>query len=343
MASYTLDDFDFTVPPECVAQFPAERRDDARLMVIDRRSRTRIHTVFSRITDFFKPSDCIVINDSRVIPARIPCRRSTGGRIEILLLNSSDNRRWSAICDRTSRVRIGEVVRPIRDQGISLRILRKNKGEIIIEADRPLNDTVLELIGEVALPPYIRRGITSEDRTRYQTVYARDPGSVAAPTAGLHFTEDILTRIKDKGIAVASVTLHVSWGTFQPVRVTQIEQHRMHSERYHVSEDAAQAINEARKRGGRIIVVGTTTLRVLETTYKDGVIRPGHGETDIFIRPPRIIRSADALLTNFHTPRSTLVMLVAAFAGYDFLMESYREAIEMRYRFFSYGDAMLIT
>jgi S-adenosylmethionine:tRNA ribosyltransferase-isomerase len=339
---FTLDDFDFELPSELIAQYPEEKRDESRLFVLNRPLHTFTDSTFNHLPDFLREGDLLVFNDTKVISARIPCRRKTGGAIEILLTGRIDDLRWTAITNRTKRCTPGEKVYPINDASIEFTIMKKTDALLEIETNIPLSDDTLNSIGMVALPPYIKRVSSETDRDRYQTVYARESGAIAAPTAGLHFTNDLLGAIRVKGVRTAFLTLHVSWGTFQPVRVREIDKHRMHSEKYVLSEETAGLINNARRENNRVIAVGTTALRVLESTYRNGINVPGEGETEIFIHPPHKVLSADCLITNFHTPQSTLLMLVAAFAGYDTIIESYREAIHRKYRFFSYGDAMLI-
>ncbi len=339
---YTLDDFDFNLPPELIAQHPARGRDLSRLLVLDRNSGTRVHGSFSSLPEFLREGDIMVFNDTRVINARIHCFKSTGGLMELLLTRKIDDHRWRAIATRMNRLKKGETVKTSEEPHLDIRITGRIGDEIEIETSVVLTDELLSRIGTMALPPYIRRSTSEEDLDRYQTVYARNTGAVAAPTAGLHFTDDLFKAIKNRGVKIAFVTLNVSWGTFQPVRSQDISTHLMHSESYVIDEKTAESINTAREAGHRIIAVGTTSLRVLETTLRDGRNISGTGETDIFIYPPHRVMSVDCLITNFHTPRSTLLMLVSAFAGYERIMEAYREAIAMKYRFFSYGDAMII-
>lgn len=339
---YTLDDFDFDLPPELIAQYPAPGRDLSRLLVLDRKTGNRVHSTFSNLPDFLREGDLMVFNDTRVINARIQCIKSTGGEIELLLTRRMDDYHWRAISNRMKRLKKGETVRTRQAPYLDITITGRIGDEFDIETSTVFTDEVLAKIGTMALPPYIRRSASDDDNERYQTIYAKSSGAVAAPTAGLHFTNDLFDRIKEHGISVIFITLNVSWGTFQPVRSKDLGSHVMHRESYVVDMHAAEAINAARSGKHRIIAVGTTTLRVLETTYRDGRNEYGTGDTDIFIYPPRKIESADCLITNFHTPRSTLLMLVSAFAGYDSIMDAYREAVARKYRFFSYGDAMFI-
>lgn len=339
--TFRLSDFDFYLPDGLIAQEPAKERDSSRLMVM-RRGGPLEHRMFRDIVEYLREGDVLVFNDARVIPARVFFLRKSGARVEFILTGRLDDARWTAICNRTSRLKPGEILHAQRDETVKIRVLSRGEDDFTIESSVPLDDGVLNAIGVMPLPPYIRRDYSALDRERYQTVYARESGAVAAPTAGLHFSTELLSGIAARGVEFAYLTLFVSWGTFQPVRHEDISLHRMHGERYILPESSAALINGARAERRRIIAAGTTSLRVLESTLHDGVNLAGEGVTNLFIHPPAGIRSIDALLTNFHTPRSTLLMLVAAFAGYDPVMEAYGSAVENMYRFFSYGDAMLI-
>ena len=339
---YLLDDFDFDLPADLIAQYPAERREDARLLVLDRTSGLLSHSTFSKLHEFLRRGDLLVFNDARVMRARVACRRESGGIVEVILLASRGATTWSAIASRTKRLKPGTRLVPLRDTGMEFTVQRREGDTIVIESNKKLDGVALGVIGELPLPPYIARNADDMDEERYQTVFAKSDGAIAAPTAGLHFTGDYLDRLGAMGVEKAHLTLLVSWGTFQPVRTNRISEHRMHTESYLLGVEAAGTINRARGEGRRIIAVGTTSLRVLESTYRDGCNLAGEGETDLFLYPPMRIESIDAMITNFHTPRSTLLMLVSAFAGRDAILAAYREAIERRYRFFSYGDAMLI-
>jgi S-adenosylmethionine:tRNA ribosyltransferase-isomerase len=344
-------DFDYSLPPELIAQTPALRRDQSRLLVLHRGTGQISHRRFLDLPDFFSAGDLLVLNDSRVIPARLRGRNAlTNGRFEVLLLEENAPNDWWAM------MRPGQRARP----GTGLQILDKNgnpsafaatvrainaEGHRRLEFSGPKNIwTELEALGETPLPPYIERsGEQPAERERYQTVYAREPGSVAAPTAGLHFTSDLLEKIRERGTRVCFVTLHVGPGTFAPVKAERLEDHVMHEERFTLSAETADAIREAKQGGHRIVAAGTTTLRVLESAAQAGT-----GRTRLFIHPPHDFKTVDALVTNFHLPRSTLLMLAAAFAapgetrGRDLLLRAYEEAVALRYRFFSYGDAMLL-
>jgi len=339
---YRLSDFEFNLPEELIAQFPEERRDRSRLLVLHRDGGRIEHRRFDELPDYLCAGDLMVLNDARVLPARVIFRRESGGAVEFILTRRLEDRRWRAICNRTKRMRVGETLHAWKDPGVRVRIAGKDGDGIELLAERALDDELLDRIGSLPLPPYIRRNPTALDDERYQTIYASRPGAVASPTAGLHFTDELFRRIELAGVGRAFLSLFVSWGTFQPVREEDLSLHHMHAELYELSEATAVRINKARAAGARILAVGTTSLRVLEATFRDGANVPGSGETDIFIYPPRAIKSADALLTNFHTPRSTLLMLACSFAGYEAVMRAYRTAVAERYRFFSYGDAMLI-
>lgn len=339
---YTLSDFSFELPDELIAQFPVTKREESRLLVLNRESGECEHRIFRQLDEYLREGDLLVMNDARVIPARIFFRRVTGGLIEIILTRQLDGESWLALTNKTRRLREHEVLRALSDPSVEIEIVERMAEGIIIKTNTPLDIDTLNRIGEYPLPPYIKREFSEIDSERYQTVFAAADGAIASPTAGLHFSDDLLSRIKKRGVRMVYLTLYVSWGTFQPVRQEDLSRHRMHSEQFILDECTAAEINRARRESRRIIAVGTTVLRVLESTLENGVNLPGHGETDIFIYPPYEIQSIDALITNFHTPHSTLLMLVSAFAGYETIMDAYRIAISERYRFYSYGDAMLI-
>lgn len=339
--SFSLSDFDFELPDEYIAQYPCEKREESRLFVIDRIGNF-YHTKFTELMNFLRSGDILVLNNTRVIPARILFQRQSSGKVEVVLTQRLNTLSWFAITNRSSRLKPGEVLYAENDPKITITIEGRVGDSFRVKSSEELTNEILEKIGSTPLPPYIKREVTPDDRIRYQTVYAGKSGAVAAPTAGLHFTKEMLDACTAKGVQMAKLTLDVSWGTFSPVRDEDLSLHRMHSERYFLPEDAAHAINTARKDKRRIIAVGTTSLRVLEATLVNGENLPGEGSTDIFIFPPQQVYSADCLITNFHTPKSTLLMLVCAFGGYELIMEAYREAVNERYRFFSYGDAMFI-
>lgn len=337
------------MPPELVAQRPLECRDAARLLVLHRESGRIEHRIFTDLTEYIAPSDCLVLNRSRVIPARFVLRRETGGRVPGLFLREASPGIWRVLLTGAGRLHEGE--RLLMEQGdwkvIWLRHIERGECEVRIDPpDSP--PTVLDSVGTMPLPPYIRREsqhseFDALDREQYQTVYAREAGSVAAPTAGLHFTRDLLTRIQAGGTGIAEVVLHVGLGTFQPIEVDDLRDHRMHREWYELDDANAAMIRDAAARNGRVIAVGTTSVRVLETiAAEDGPIGPTSGWTDILIYPPYRFHTVEALVTNFHLPGSTLLALVMAFAGRELTLRAYQTAIAERYRFFSYGDAMLI-
>lgn len=349
-------DFDYDLPPELIAQDPLALRDQSRLLVFDRATSQITHRHFTDLLDYLRPGDALVLNDSRVIPARLRARNArTGGRFEILLVEENGPNNWWAMLRPGKRATLGTVLQILRGDATAL---TATVAEINSEGHRRLQFagaenilTRLDELGETPLPPYIERGTPkAEDRARYQTVYAQPPGSVAAPTAGLHFTPELLDQARARGARVCFVTLHVGLATFAPVKVETLEEHLMHEERYVISPETAQTIAQSRAADGRVIAVGTTTLRVLESVAaaNSGEIAAGAGRTRLFVYPPRDFKIVNALVTNFHLPRSTLLMLVSAFAspggldGRDKILRVYAEATREKYRFFSYGDAMLI-
>jgi S-adenosylmethionine:tRNA ribosyltransferase-isomerase len=336
-------DFDYTLPEHLIAQHPADRRDLSRLLVYDRQSGTVAHRHFRDVVEYIRPDDCLVLNDTRVIPARLLGKREdTGGAMEFLLLKDHGNDVWETLVKPGRRAQIGTRF-TFGDGVLTAEVLSKTDGggRLVRFFYEGVFAEVLDRVGLMPLPPYIHEKL--EDPERYQTVYARYRGSAAAPTAGLHFTEELLDTIREQGTAIAKLTLHVGLGTFRPVKEERIEDHPMHAEAYTVTEEAADTINTARLRGGRIIAVGTTAVRTLETVAdENGTVHPGEGQTDIFIYPGYRFRAVDCLITNFHLPQSTLLMLVSAFAGREQILAVYREAVAREYRFFSFGDAMLI-
>ncbi|MGI6037575.1 MAG: tRNA preQ1(34) S-adenosylmethionine ribosyltransferase-isomerase QueA [Limnochordia bacterium] len=335
-------DFDYELPTELIAQTPLARREGSRLLVIDRRGGTIEHRRFTDLPRYLRPGDLLVLNDTKVRPARLLGQRANGGMAEVLLLHQLDEHRWEALVRPGRRLRVGAEISfgdgVLRGTVVDI----TPGGERIIEfAYQGVFQELLAQLGEVPLPPYIREKLA--DPQRYQTVYAREEGSAAAPTAGLHFTPEMLEEIRGCGIGTAFITLHVGIGTFRPVKTERIEEHQMHREYYRVGEETAAKVAQTRRAGGRIVAVGTTVARTLETVGReDGTIGSGSGWTDIFIYPGYRWRVVDGLLTNFHLPRSTLLMLVSALAGRELIMEAYRVAVEERYRFFSFGDACLI-
>lgn len=341
-----LSDFDFELPPELIAQEPTEQRTDSRLMILDRSSSRIEHERFAVLGQYLQPGDLLVLNDTRVIPARLLGRKETGGRVEIFLTErlSDDATVWECLARSSRPLKAGMVLRfdeKLTGEIESGAVSPKHRIRFFCEGDAAVH---LDRIGHVPLPPYIEREDAPFDRERYQTVFARKEGALAAPTAGLHFTDEFLTQLDGLGIEIRYITLHVGLGTFLPVRSENISEHRMHEERFQVAPETADAINRTRERGRRIVAVGTTVARTLESAWDDetGSVAGGEGKTGIFIYPGYSFRVIDALLTNFHLPRSSLLMLVSAFAGHSFMIDAYLQAVEERYRFYSYGDCMLI-
>lgn len=336
-------DFYYDLPEELIAQDPLTDRASSRLMLLDRKSGERRHTDFHHIIDYLQKGDCLVINDTKVIPARlIGEKEGTGGKVEVLLLKRKENNRWETL------VKPGKKARPGARIVFGGGLLKAEVLEVVSDGNRMIQfsyegifEEILDKLGQMPLPPYITHEL--KDKKRYQTVYAKYEGSAAAPTAGLHFTEELLQEIGKKGIQVARVTLHVGLGTFRPVKVEDVTKHHMHTEYYRVTKEAADMINGTKEAGGRVICVGTTSCRTIESAADEaGRVRPVEGDTSIFIYPGYRFRVLDGLITNFHLPESTLLMLVSALAGKDSVMEAYKEAVEKKYRFFSFGDAMFI-
>ena len=343
-----LSDYDYDLPPGLIAQRPAARRDESRLLVLDRKTGAISHRRFRGIVEYVRPGDLLVLNDTKVLRARIIGRRATGGRVEALLLGEKEDGVWEALFKPGGRLRQGEVIEFESGAVRAEMIERRGEGVWLARFEAPGGlRQALESVGRVPLPPYINRGESADpaaDAERYQTVYARRPGAAAAPTAGLHFTPELLEQLQRQGVSLAYITLHVGLGTFKPIAVEDVSQHKMHSEWFEISEAVASQINAARERGGRIVAVGTTSCRVLETAAASETpsVSPMCGTTDIFIHPPYRFRLTDALVTNFHLPRTTLLLLVSALAGRELILRAYNEAIREQYRFYSYGDAMLI-
>ena len=336
-------DFYYDLPAELIAQTPLTDRSSSKLMKVNKSTGETEHSVFSDIINELNEGDCLVLNDTRVLPARLyGVREDTGGKIEFLLLNRKDGNKWEVILKPGRRAKPGTSF--VFGEGkLKAKVLEAvNDGNRIVEFFYDgIWENVLDELGEMPLPPYITEHL--EDRERYQTVYSKNNGSAAAPTAGLHFTEDLLKAIEEKGVKIAYVTLHVGLGTFRPVKVDDVQNHKMHSEFYVITEETANIINETKKNGGRIISVGTTSTRTLETVAdENGVLTAQTGWTDIFIYPPYKFKCVDCLITNFHLPESTLLMLVSAFSSKEIIMNAYKEAVENKYRFFSFGDAMFI-
>ena len=337
-----VKDFYYDLPEELIAQVPIKKRDESRLMVLDRENQTIEHKIFKDIIDYLKPGDCLVRNNTKVIPARIYGKKETGANVEFLLLNNIEGDIWKSIVRPGNKLHIGTKV--IFGDGLLtaeiLDVLEGGTRKVKFYYDGIFNE-ILDQIGLMPLPPYIHEELKEKDR--YQTVYAKYQGSAAAPTAGLHFTDELLEKIKEKGVEIANVTLHVGIGTFRPVKVDKIEDHHMHSEHFYIKKEDVDKINNAKKNGGRIISVGTTSCRVLESiSDEQGYVNEIESDTSIFIYPGYKFKCIDALITNFHLPESTLLMLVSALAGKDYIMKAYNEAVKEKYRFFSFGDAMFI-
>ena len=337
-------DFYYDLPQELIAQDPLEDRSASRLMVLDKKTGKIQHHIFKEIVNYLNPGDCLVINDTKVIPARLyGAKVGTDAKIEVLLLKRKENNIWETLVKPGKKAKIGTKI------SFGEGLLIGEVVDIVEEGNRLIQFTyegifeeILDQLGQMPLPPYITHQL--KDKNRYQTVYAKHDGSAAAPTAGLHFTPELLEEIRAKGVNIAHVTLHVGLGTFRPVKVEDVTQHHMHSEFYVVEEDQAALINETKKKGGKIISVGTTSLRTLESaSTEDGILKAGSGWTDIFIYPGYRFKIVDRLITNFHLPESTLIMLVSALAGKEHIMAAYEEAVKDKYRFFSFGDAMFIT
>ena len=335
-------DFFYELPEELIAQTPLEQRDASRLMVLDRRSGGVTHRHFYDVIDYLQPGDCRVMNDSRVLPARLLGHRPTGGAVEVLLLRDLGDKKWECLCKPGRKMQAGsEVIFGDGELNATVTEVLDDGNRVVEFHYEGIFLEVLERLGKMPLPPYIKAEL--EDQERYQTVYSREVGSAAAPTAGLHFTEDLLDQIRAKGIQTAFVTLHVGLGTFRPVKAEEITEHHMHSELCMIGKETADILNETKRNGGRIICVGTTSCRTLESLVnEDGTFEPKSKWTEIFIYPGYTFKAMDGLITNFHLPESTLVMLVSAFAGRENVLNAYQEAVKERYRFFSFGDAMCI-
>ena len=338
-----VSDFNYDLPEELIAQVPIEKRDESRLMVLNRKDKTIEHKTFKDIIDYLNPGDCLVRNNTKVIPARIYGKKETGANVEFLLLNNIEGDIWETIVRPGNKLHVGAKV--IFGDGIlKAEIIDTMPGgtrKVKFEYKGIFNE-ILDKIGLMPLPPYIHEELKEKDR--YQTVYAKYDGSAAAPTAGLHFTPELLNKIEEKGVSIANVTLHVGIGTFRPVKEENVEEHDMHSEHFYIKEEDVEKINTAKKNGKRVISVGTTSCRVLETIAdENGMVKETEGDTDIFIYPGYKFKCLDGLITNFHLPQSTLLMLVSALADRDFILRAYNEAVKEKYRFFSFGDAMFIN
>ena len=340
-----LDDFDYGLPPELIAQQPLAERCASRLMVLDRCRESIAEVPFTTLPGLLRAGDLLVLNDTRVIPARLRGAKETGGQVEVFLVRrlAGAEEAWQCLVRASKQPRPGTVI--LLADGVTATVRTRDEGETwrLDFAGAADFGSWLERTGSVPLPPYIRREPETGDRQRYQTVFARQPGAVAAPTAGLHFTAELLAALQGNGVEVATLTLHVGLGTFLPVRVDDLRQHRMHREWFQIPAETAAAVNRCKQAGGRVVAVGTTVVRALEqAAAMDGTVRGGAGEAELFICPGHRFGVVDALLTNFHLPKSTLLVLVAAFAGREFLLRAYAEAVRQRFRFYSYGDAMFI-
>lgn len=343
----TLDDFNYNLPEELIAKYPTEKRDEAKMLVVDKITGDMVHKHFYDFIDYLNPNDVLILNNTKVIPARLLGKKETGANIEIFLTRYLGNNDWQAIIRNSKRLKDGDIV-TISD---ILKVLIKKKGETNNDGNIPEHlveliysngsmEEILNKTGKIPLPPYIQREVEEKDKEDYQTVYAKVSGSVAAPTAGLHFTSEILEKIEKKGIKIAYVTLNVGLGTFLPVKTNDINNHKMHTESYFIPKETADIINNKK---GSLVAIGTTSLRCLEANFKKyGKIKEGYDETDIFIYPPYNFKVVDKLLTNFHLPKSTLLMLVSAFSSREIILSAYNEAIKNNYRFFSYGDCTFL-
>lgn len=348
---YSLKDFDYTLPPELLARYPLPNRDQSRMMIVDRRQGAIRHAMFSDLPDYLQPGDTVAMNNARVIPARLHGHKpGSSGKVELFLMHpeNAERTRWQVLMRPARRLKPGTEVILAESPSVRAAILQRLEGgRGIIELAWPAGlsfDTMLETIGTLPIPPYLEREVEAIDQERYQTVFAKVSGAQAAPTAGLHFTPTILAQLQQQGVGLAELTLHVSAGTFRPVLSDEIADHRMDPEYYEVPETAIAALRRSKTSGGRVLAVGTTTLKTLETVAQKyhGRLQPDQGWSELFITPGFDFKATDALLTNFHLPKSTLLMLVSAFAGHDLIMRAYAEAIRKQYRFYSYGDCMLI-
>jgi S-adenosylmethionine:tRNA ribosyltransferase-isomerase len=348
-----LNDFDYSLPQELIAQYPAKKRTDSKLLIINRSDKTINHTCFKEFIEYINKDDALVLNDTYVIAARLKAlRQKTGAKLEIFIERKINKIRYSILVKPSKRAKEGDVIEFIKS-GIKAKIIKDLSPKKIIEFEEVSNlEEILEAEGAVPLPPYIKRVPQAADKVRYQTVYASKKGAVAAPTAGLHFDKEYLNKIKNKGVDIQQLTLHVSYGTFKPITTLDLKEKRLHEESFTVSAETADNLNEVKRNKGRVFAVGTTSCRALESAVESGLIKKKNGQTDLFIYPPHKFQAVDALLTNFHLPKSSLLMLVSAFIsnndnisvkeGHKLLMKAYTQAIEKKYRFYSYGDAMLI-
>ncbi|NBJ68644.1 MULTISPECIES: tRNA preQ1(34) S-adenosylmethionine ribosyltransferase-isomerase QueA [Clostridia] len=339
-----IEEFDFDLPEELIAQTPLKERTASRLLVLNKQTKEIAHRHFPDIKEYLQPGDCLVLNNTRVLPARLHgVKEETGASIEVLLLHQVEGDSWEILAKPAKKVKLGSVIR-FGDGLLTATCteIKEHGGRVVQFAYEGIFYEVLDQLGEMPLPPYIKEQLSEKER--YQTVYAKEEGSAAAPTAGLHFTTELLNELKQMGVNIAFITLHVGLGTFRPVSAETVEDHKMHAEFYHMDQHTADTLNHVKQSAGRIISVGTTSTRTLETIARDnnGEFREASGWTDIFIYPPYQFQAIDGLITNFHLPKSTLIMLISAFAGKDIVMETYGKAVQERYRFFSFGDAMFI-
>lgn len=345
-----ISEFDYNLPEELIAQMPADKRENSKMLVLNRNDKTIEHKHFFDIVDYLDENTILVLNNTKVIPARLYGRKESGGKIEVFLLESKNGNEWTCLIKPSKRVKPETVITVSDDLKVKVLKRLEDDGEWLVELIYKGDlFEILHKVGNIPLPPYIERKEETEeqrefDKIRYQTVYAKDEGSVAAPTAGLHFTKDILQKLKDKGVEIVYITLNVGLGTFRPVKCENVLDHKMHSETFEITEDSAKRINEAKAKGKTLVAVGTTTVRTLETAFqKYGCIKACHDHSELFIYPPYEFKVIDKLITNFHLPKSTLLMLVSALAGKDFIFKAYKEAVDNKYRFFSYGDCMFIS
>ena len=339
-----IEEFDYNLPKSLIAQYPSPQRGESRLMVLSRTQGTIEHRNFGDIPDYLRSGDLLVMNNTRVLPARLIGNKETGGKVEILLVPSWNGAKgeWEVLIRNSEKVKSGTRIQFGQEAYGELKEVKAGRGKITFPEGRPIED-LLRNFGHIPLPPYIKREDEPLDRDRYQTVIAEKDGSIAAPTAGLHFTESMIQTLKENGVGVAFITLHIGPGTFTPVKTEEVEEHPMEKEWVEITEEVAGEIDQAKERGGRVIAVGTTTTRALESfSERGGRIKPGRGHASLFIHPPYPFRVIDGLVTNFHLPKSTLIMLVSAFAGRDLILNAYQEAVKKGYRFYSYGDAMII-
>ena len=333
-----LSDFDYNLPKELIAKYPVEPRDACRLMVLDRKTQKIEHRIFRDIIDYLQEGDLLVLNDTKVIPARLQGKKETGAKIEVFLLRPITENRWEVLIKNIKRLKPGQKV--IFGEDFSAKLVEKfEEGKALVEFEGEDINALIKKYGHIPLPPYIEREDEEKDKDYYQTVFARKEGAVASPTAGLHFTKELLDKLEKKGVKKAFVTLHVGLGTFRPIQTEDITKHKMHEEYYYIPEETLKLILETKEKGKSVVAVGTTVVRTLETYAQTGKTE---GFSDIFIYPPYQFKMVDRLITNFHLPKSTLLLLVSAFAGKNFIFKAYEEAVRKKYRFFSYGDAMLI-